>query len=353
MLSYRKKTDILVFLRHLFTINYSAALQATKFTFLWLTSVFLSGLLSNNPVFAQGNYRYQIGNHLDNDQYINPYNDRYYMEGYLLNFTTVLSQNNCNGFTSGKVEKKTLELEVGQQMYGPFATWARYTFLQDRPYTGYLYASAAINWLYTNESALKITAQVGTIGPASKAEAIQKAFHDAFHLKHPEGWEYQLKNEAGLNIEANYTRLLYRNSQQWLDVAAVPSLRIGNTFSNATAAAQLRIGKLEPFYQSAANNSRVSLGGSVQQSELYFFATPQLSYVAYNATIQGGLFLKDKGPVTYDIYHMVFTQQLGIQFATSRWSGSYTAMIRTREVKSSALGDQWGVLALAYRFGLN
>ena len=328
-------------------------MQAANFTFLLVAAIFFSGLLAIQSTFAQGNYRYQISNHLDNDQYINPYNDRYYMAGYLLNFTTVLSQNNCNGFTSGRLEKKTTELEVGQQIYGPFATWARYTFLQDRPYTGYLYASAAINWLYANESALKITAQVGTIGPASKAEAVMKAFHDAFQLKHPEGWEYQLNNEAGLNMEAQYTRLLFRNSQKWLDVAAVPSLRIGNTFSNATAAAQLRIGKLEPFYQSAATNSRVSLGGTVQENEFYFFAIPQLSYVAYNATIQGGLFIKDKGPVTYDIYHLVFTQQLGVQFATSRWSGSYTALIRTREVKSSALGDQWGVLALSYRFGLN
>lgn len=328
-------------------------MQAIKFTFIFLAGALLSGFVIINSTFAQGNYRYQISDHLDNDQYINPYNDRYYMAGYLLNFTAVLGQNNVNEFTSQRLEKKTIEVEVGQQIYGPFATWARYTFLQDRPYTGYLYASAAINWLYTNESALKITAQVGTIGPESKAEAVMKAFHDAFKLKHPEGWEYQLKNEVGLNIEAQYTRLLFRNSQKWLDVAAVPSLRIGNTFSNATAAAQLRIGRLEPFYQSATTNSRVSLGGSVQENELYFFAMPQISYVAYNATIQGGLFIKDKGPVTYDIYHVVFTQQLGIQFATSRWSGSYTALIRTREVKSSALGDQWGVLALSYRFGLN
>lgn len=324
-----------------------------KLNFRLLICIFLSGFLSIQSVLAQRNYRNQIANHLDNDQYINPYNDRYYMAGYLLNFTTVLDQNNCGDFSSKSVEKKTLEIEVGQQIYGPFATWARFTFIQDRPYTGYLYVGATMSWFYSNESALRVTAQVGTIGPASKAEEVQKAFHDAFGLKHPEGWEYQLKNEAGLNIEAQYTKLLYRNSREWLDVAAVPSLRVGNTFSNATAGVQLRMGRIGRFYESAATNSRVSLGGSVQKNELYFFAIPQLSYVAYNATIQGGMFRKDKGPVTHDIYHTVFTQQLGVQFASSRWSASYTALIRTREVKSTALGDQWAVLALAYRFGRN
>jgi lipid A 3-O-deacylase len=316
--------------------------------------LFSMAIIFAADVNAQNTYRNQVGGRLDNDQYINPYNDRYYMAGHLLNFTTVLnSSKDCAGLLGGGVFKKTLELEVGQQIYGPFATWARYTFIQDRPYTGYLYAGASLNWLYENESALKITAQVGTIGPASMAEKVQKTFHKAFDLKDPEGWEYQLNNEVGLNLEAQYTRLLYRNNNDWLDVAATPSLRIGNTFSNATAAVQLRIGSLDKFYQSASTNSRVSLGGDHQKHELYFFAIPQLSYVAYNATIQGGMFIKDKGPVHYDIHHLVFTQQLGVQLATNRWSASYTALIRTLEVKSTALGQQWGSIALAYRFAGN
>ncbi len=307
-------------------------------------------------VKAQRTYRNQVGNRLDNDQYVNPYNDRYYMAGYLLNFTTVLnSGKDCASLLGGGTIKKTLELEIGQQIYGPFATWARYDWLQDRPYTGYLYAGAALTWFNEDESALKISAQVGTIGPASMAEKVQKSFHHAFNLKDPEGWQYQLNNEVGLNLEAQYTRLLYRNNSEWLDVAATPSLRLGNTFSNATAAVQLRIGSLDKLYQSAGTNSRVSMGGDRQKHELYFFAIPQLSYVAYNATIQGGMFIKDKGPVHYDVINLVFTQQLGVQFATDRWSAAYTAIIRTKEVGggSSALGQQWGTLALAYRFGGN
>jgi len=307
-------------------------------------------------VKAQRNFSKQIGGRLDNDQYINPYNDRYYMAGHLMNFTTVLnSEKDCASLLGGGVAKKTLELEVGQQIYGPFATWARYTFIQDRPYTGYLYAGASLNWLHQNESSLKITAQIGTIGKASQAEKVQKAFHHAFDLKDPEGWEYQLNNEVGLNLEAQYTRLLYRNSNEWLDLAATPSIRLGNTFSNATAAVQLRVGSLDKLFQSASTNSRVSLGGERQKREFYIFAVPQISYVAYNATIQGGMFVKDKGPVHYDVINWVFTQQVGVQFASERWSAAYTALIRTKEVGggSTALGQQWGTLALAYRFGVN
>ncbi|PJJ79762.1 lipid A deacylase LpxR family protein [Mucilaginibacter auburnensis] len=318
-----------------------------------ISKVFFCCLISL-AASAQNTYRNQIGNRLDNDQYVDPYNDRYYMAGHLLNFTTVLNSNkDCANLLSGGLVKKTLELEIGQQIYGPFATWARYDFIQDRPYTGYLYAGASLNWLYNNESALKITAQIGTIGRASQAERVQKAFHHAFGLKEPEGWQYQLNNEPGINLEAQYTHLLYRNESEWLDVAATPALRLGNTFSNANAAVQLRIGSIDKLYQSAGTNSRVSMGGDHQKTEFYFFAIPQLSYVAYNATIQGGMFVKDKGPVHFDVEPLVFTQILGLQFSSQRWSASYTAFIRGKEVKSTATGQQYGAIALAYRFGAN
>ncbi|MFD0748640.1 lipid A deacylase LpxR family protein [Mucilaginibacter calamicampi] len=318
--------------------------------------VLLFNVLFIFKVNAQSGYRNQIGDRLDNDQYINPYHDRYYLAGQFINFTTVLNTSkDCAGLFGTTVVKKTLEIEVGQQIYGPFASWARDPTLQDRPYTGYLYAGAALNLLYDDESSLKITAQVGTIGPASLAERVQKAFHHAFDLKDPEGWQYQLNNEAGLNVEGQYTRLLYRSSNNWFDVAAIPSVRLGNTFSNATAAIQLRVGALDKLYQSASTNSKVSLGGDHQKTEFYLFAIPQLSYVAYNATIQGGMFIKDKGPVHFDAIPLIFTQQLGLQFASRRFSASYTAFLRSREVGSgsSALAHQWGSIAMAYRFGRN
>jgi lipid A 3-O-deacylase len=312
----------------------------------------LAFVFTANHVNAQNSYRNQIGDRLDNDQYINPVHDRYYLAGQFLNFTTVL---NTNKDSASRVIKKTLEVEIGQQIFGPLASWASEPPLQDRPYTGYLYAGAALNWLYANESALKITAQVGTIGPASQAERVQKGFHHALGLKDPEGWAFQLKNEIGVNLEANYTRLLYRNRSERFDIAATPSLRLGNTFSNATAAVQLRFGRLDKLYQSASTNSRVSLGNDRQQTELYLFAIPQLSYIGYDATIQGGMFIKDKGPVHYPVIHVVFTQQVGVQFSSTRWSASFTAFLRSREVggRSTASGQQWGSIATAYRFGKN
>jgi hypothetical protein len=197
-----------------------------------------------------------------------------------------------------------------------------------------------------------LDAQIGTIGPAALGQQVQTDFHRSFGLYKDRGWPYQLKNAPGVNLKGDYKMFLYRNSGNWFDMAFNPTAWLGNTFTRASAGMQFRIGHLGKFYGSAITNSRVSSNAGEQQTyEFYFFTIPQINYVAYDATIEGGLGLDDKGPVTFGIYHYVYQQQFGLEFASARWSANYIAYIRSREVKSTALGDQWGSVSLAYRFG--
>ena len=311
--------------------------------------------ISISSLYAQ-DYKNQFTLTSDNDQYVNPNHDRYYTDGILLNFTHALATPK-----HGDIAKKVLEIEAGQRIYNSFTASARRIqpdpFVMtrygiDRPFTAYLYAGATLNLLYNNEDALKLNAQVGTIGPAALGEQAQDDFHKLFGLYEPRGWPFQLKNAIGINLSAGYSKFLYRNDAQWFDVAAVPTGWLGTTFTGASAGMQFRFGKIDKLFQSTITNSRVSSNAGEQQThEFYFFTTPQINYVAYDATIEGGLGLSDKGPVTFGIYHFVYQQQFGLEFASARWSAKYIAYIRSREVKSTALGDQWASISLAYRFG--
>jgi len=309
------------------------------------TSIFI--LSGSKLIYAQ-TYKDQFTLTDDNDQYINPNHDRYYTDGIILTLTHALKRPQSD---TGLV-KKIIEYQFGQQIYNPSTGHVWKPSLFDRPFTGYLFIGTSLNWLYANEGALKINAQLGTIGPDALGEQVQVGFHKLFKLYPVGPWKvYQLNNEVGLNLDLDYKKLLYRIPENWFDISADPEVRLGNTFTNANAAVLLRFGELGKLFESASTNSRVSSSANgTQKHEFYFFAEPQFSYVAYNATIEGGLFSNDKGP-TFGIYHYVFTQQLGLQFSSARWSASYTAFIRTREVKSTALGDQWASLNLAYRFG--
>jgi lipid A 3-O-deacylase len=312
--------------------------------------------ISISKLFAQDN-RNQFTVTSDNDQYVNPNHDRYYTDGVVFNFTHALKHDTIHS----SLAKKTLEFEFGQRIYNSYTASARrlqsdpFVFQRyaiDRPFTAYLYVGAALNFLYKNENALRLDAEIGTIGPAALGEQAQTGFHNFFGLYKARGWPYQLNNAPGVNLRGDYKMLLYRNSDNWFDMAFNPTAWIGNTFTGASAGMQFRFGHFGKFYESAITNSRVSSNAGEQQThEFYFFTTPQINYVAYDATIEGGLGLSDKGPVTFGIYHFVYQQQFGLEFASARWSANYIAYVRSREVKSTALGDQWASVSLAYRFG--
>jgi lipid A 3-O-deacylase len=315
-------------------------------------------LLGIKPLYAQ-NYKDQFAITDDNDQYINPNHDRYYTSGDMLTFTHAIPRNKIR---DSSIIKKTFEIEAGQRIYTSYTAdtfdgpqdnpFVYEEWHEDRPFTGYLFAGITYNWFYQDENTLRFNAEVGTIGPDAKGEEIQHGFHQLFDLYPTRGWAWQLNNAAGVNLRLDYKTLLYRNDGSWFDMAFNPVGWLGNTFTGASAGVQLRVGELNKLFQSAITNSRVSRDKSENIGhEFYFFTVPQVNYVAYDATIEGGLWIKDKGPVTFGIYHWVYQQQFGLQYAAKRWSASYTAFIRSREVKSTALGDQWASLNIAYRFG--
>jgi hypothetical protein len=75
-----------------------------------------------------------------------------------------------------------------------------------------------------------------------------------------------------------------------------------------------------------------------------------LNYVAYDASIQGGLFIKDKGPVLFNIKPVVFSQQAGVIYSQNRFTVDFSIILKTREVESIAKSDQFGSIALFYKF---
>jgi len=322
-----------------------------------LLIILIFNIINIKPLYAQ-DYKNQFTLSTDNDMYINPNHDRYYSDGTYFNFTHAVSKNKVKDTS---VVKKVLEFEFGQKIYTGLSGHIYAPYHIDRPFTGYLFANSALTWDYANGNTFKFTAELGTIGPAALGEEVQSGFHNLFGLykvvvpgayyKEYGGWSHQLNTEPGLNLRADYKDLLYRDGSLF-DVSFNPEAWLGNTFTGASAGMLLRFGDFSNFSQSAMTNSRVTSNSNEHMNhEFYFFTLPQVNYVVYDATIEGGLFRSDKGPITFGIYHWVYQQQFGLQFASSRWSANFIAFIKSREVKSTALGDQWGSINIAYRFG--
>lgn len=310
----------------------------------------LSFTLCFNSVKAQDTfYKSEFGFRTDNDAYLAKGQDRYYTNGLFITFRHAADQSRLKA----SVNKKIWELEAGQKIYNPISGQINDIRQVDRPFAGYLYGAASMNWLYTSESNLKLGLQLGTIGPSSLGEDGQVLLHDLVGFYEIRGWESQVRDEFGVNATAEYNHLIHRSTNQKTDFTFTSNAQLGNTFTGAGVGILFRAGILNQLFNSASmaatlsNNSKTA---PLNEKEYFFYAKPSLHFVAYDATVEGGLFREDKGPITFDVKPLVFSQQIGGMYSKNRWTIDFSLIFKSTEIKSKAKAHQYGSAALYYRF---
>ena len=311
--------------------------------------LFLIGLLGAINLFAQS-HKQEIGIQTDNDSYLAQGSDRYYTDGIFIYYRRALNVTGSNS----DLQNKILGIEAGQKIYNPQSGYVPSAAYIDRPFAGYLYVGSTLNLLYKNESNLKLSAQLGVVGPASGAEEAQTFVHKNFGFYTPGGWQYQIKNDYELNLSAEYNKLVARAS--WIDASLASYVNLGNGFSGAGVGALIRLGAFNQLFNSVSTQS-TAIGNnseSLHSHELFFYYKPLLNYVAYDATIQGGLFDKHNDPksleITRDKEPFIFSNQFGVGITTNRFVFDIAAIFHTLDDKEMVQTHQWGSVTALYRF---
>ncbi|TAF47244.1 MAG: lipid A deacylase LpxR family protein [Sphingobacteriales bacterium] len=297
------------------------------------------------------NYTYELGFKSDNDAYLATKQDRYYTNGLFIYFRKAL-QNSKKQDTSTLV-KKIWSLNIGQKMFTARSGKTQFIENVDRPITAYLYASTALQWHFKTETFIKAELQLGTIGPSALGKQTQEFIHTTLNFYKINGWQFQLNNAFGINLKTNYQRLLYRSQNKKTDFALPLTLNVGSTFTGASAGLLFRIGNINPFYQSIAAESTVTvstLSYKVKAQEFYFYAKPIINLVVYDATIQGGMFKSHQNEVVYQPVSWVFRSEVGIGYSKNRISLHASVIFKTPEIKSTASSHKYGMVAMLFRF---
>lgn len=315
---------------------------------------FLFCLACSSGAFAQTSHRNEIGFETDDDSYLAQGFDRYYTAGTFFYFRHALKVD-----TAKKLQNKVLGFEIGQKLYTPQTGSININGVDDpryidRPFAAYLYAGATLNLLFKDESNLKLGAQIGVVGPAAIGKPIQDFIHDTFGLYHPSGWEYQVDNDAELNLSANYNRLLIRDS--WIDVSLTSYANLGNGFTGAGVGPLFRLGDFNQLFnsestQSTAINSRNFT--PLHDRELFFYYQPMINWVGYDATVQGSLFNKKSASsieITAVPERIVLSNQLGIGYSGKRFVIDAAVVFHSRDVRTMVTDDEWGDITFMYRF---
>lgn len=255
-------------------------------------------------------------------------------------------------------------LAVGQSIFTPEDTDRDNLIRSDRPYAGWLYVSAAINYRYLAEHPSTMGVQdtfaleLGVVGPYARAQEVQNGFHDVIDVSHSRGWDNQLRNEPGTNIvfERKY-RVGSVPVAAGLELDFIPNLAVslGNVATYGAAGGIVRFGDLDSSGTGGSDfgppRIRPSLPGSelfdVKEFRWYVFAGLEGEIVGHNIFLDGNAFRTSHG-VEKNRFVGEFQAGLAVLFAGARVS--YSHVFRSPEFEGQPRWNQFGALSLSYRF---
>lgn len=240
--------------------------------------------------------------------------------------------------------QKNLGFAFGQNIYTPADTERVVPDPTDRPYAGWSYLE--FSFLSKTATVADVLAvQIGLVGRHSYAQDVQRVFHEWINDDRPNGWEYQLKDEVGVNVvfERKW-RWWARALEGQVGVDIIPHLgaSLGNvqTFANAGATARLGLNLPSDF-----GTQIIRAGGAVNSPlddadprvgarrswSFYLFGGVDGRAVARDIFLDGNTFRDspsvDKEPFVADVSY-------GVGIVAGRWQVTYTRVIRTREFEA-------------------
>ena len=247
-------------------------------------------------------------------------------------------------FVNRRDGQKNLGLALGQNIYTPSDTRALIPDRTDLPYAGWSYLELAFVSKTTAVSDI-LSIQAGIIGPHSLAEDSQRLVHQWIGSVRPRGWDYQLRDEAGVNLVFERRWRLYgRALYQTLGIDLVPhaGASLGNVQTYANAGGTLRLGLNLPSDFGVQLARPGSVGGTPADDldprvafdrnfSLFVFGAADGRAVARDIFLDGNTFRSSrsvsKEPFVADL-------SAGVGLIAGPWQLTYTQVWRTREFKS-------------------
>lgn len=296
-------------------------------------------------------YLYEFRGTTENDNYSFTFNDGYYTNGLMFHFTT-----QAKWKTTKRLVKVISAHSFGQQIFVS-ETWKnRSVQTIDRPLSGYLFFQKDYHFFFRKGHVLQTGLAAGATGRSSFAEQVQSWYHNALGLPEVEGWPLQLNGELALNLYSrfDYNLLGLSEKQRLFEIMFTGNASLGNAFTNAAGGVQIRFGNFENPFHSAFYKARTGRGTGEKlkrNAEVFIYFHPQVVYQGYNATVQGPLFKKEKGPLVSEISRGYYQHAWGIQYSQRRWLMDIHFVRKNKEATSMRDIERFASISFAYRFG--
>lgn len=301
----------------------------------------LSLLVVHNACAQTRVYDHLLTIRSDNDNYKTHSNDGYYTNGVFIRFTYVPHHVKAHASVTGI----TSWYSVAQQIYTSESIFDEFPPAIDRPFSAYLFVQKGYQLFYKSGRALKLSFSAGLTGKGAQGEEVQNVYHDLLKLVHTRGWYYALNTGLALSAEAEGFSPVAKTNIQHPAFHYTYQLRFGSVYDDLTAGLLWRMGKKQALQRSSFCEGLAD--GQTPARELFFYLWPRFRYQIYNATVQGGLFNKDKGPITSAVQQGQWIAEAGVCVSGRQQSLSFSFIGQSREARS--MRHNMGYGSIVYR----
>ncbi len=284
--------------------------------------------------------------------------DQYYTSGLRLGYVTPTTAVPAFLATLGRSVwgdgVQRVSIDISQSIFTPRNTQINPPDPRDRPYAGYLRASAALIH-DTDEARSLFGVSIGVIGPSALGRQVQNGFHDLIGDTENKGWSHQLKDEPALELLAERTWRIPVRQFGGLEVDTLPALTagVGTVRDYVQAGASIRLGQgLASDF--GAPRIRPGLSGNdpytpTRPFAWYIFAGADGQAIARDAFLDGSTFRSNSPHVTKKAFLGEFQGGLAMMFGGVRVS--YTQTWQTQSFNGQKAGlFSFGSLAASVRF---
>ncbi|MES2513083.1 MAG: lipid A deacylase LpxR family protein [Bacteroidota bacterium] len=277
--------------------------------------------------------------------------DRYYTQGIQLSIIHRVIKYSPLSYALIPLKKGSVNyygLHFEQDCFTPKSI--RYDTLNylERPFSAVFFVSHTLNSLNPEKQmALKTELDLGVIGPCARCEDEQKAIHRSLLNIQPLGWENQIKTDYIVNYNLKFEKGIRMKKNR--ELVGHTALRVGTLYTDISAGLTARLGFLSPYFSNLGMD-RYSI---YRKSNFQFYGILKgnVRAVAYNATLQGGMFNRESVYTISDsrVTRIVIEGMAGFVFTYKRIGLEYSKFYLSKEFKEG-LEQHWGRCVITYSF---
>ena len=300
----------------------------------------------------------------DNDALTTGHDDRHYTNGFHLAYLS--GENRVPALARGLARLLPLlddaaslraGLALGQNIYTPEKIFEPDPPPDDRPYAGWLYASAGL--LADDGRHFDVfELSLGLVGPHARGKEVQRWMHRQFGTPPPKGWDHQLADEFAILLTAERkwrTRaarvVVPLAGTLRADLRPYAGLALGNVLVQGSGGGVLRLGNDLAFDDGPIGmrpgHCFAGLFDPSPKLHWYLFAGTGVDAVLHNIFLDGNTLVQSP---SVDKRFLVADLQTGLAATLGPFHGNFTTVWRSAEFKGQNGVDTFGSLALSVSF---